>query len=146
MAKRTPKPKQRRQRAARPTALVPQVERWTPAASPPSPFTLMRRFAEEMDRLFEDLRLGSSSLLPRLEVTERGGKLVVRADLPGLTKDDVKVEVREDNLCIAGERRQEREEKRKGFYRSERSYGRFYREVPLPEGVDASRRRPHSRT
>jgi HSP20 family protein len=155
MAKRTPKPKQRRPRAARSTALVPQVERWTPAASPPSPFALMRRFAEEMDRFFEDLRLGSSSLLPRLEppwasreaaqgewfpsleVTERGGKLVVRADLPGLTKDDVKVEVREDALCIEGERRQEREEKRKGFYRSERSYGRFYREVPLPEGVDA---------
>jgi HSP20 family protein len=115
----------------------------------------MRRFAEEMDRLFEDFRLGASPPLPRfelpwegreggagewlpsLEVGERGGRLVVRADLPGLTKDDVKVEVRDDALTIEGERRQEREEKRKGLYRSERTYGRFYRQVPLPEGVDA---------
>ncbi|HLK10795.1 MAG TPA: Hsp20/alpha crystallin family protein [Candidatus Binatia bacterium] len=111
----------------------------------------MRRFAEEMDRLFGEFRFGPSSLLPRLElpwegregewlpsleVAERGGKLVVRADLPGLAKDDVRVEVRDDALCIEGERRQEREEKRKGLYRSERTYGRFYREVPLPEGVD----------
>jgi HSP20 family protein len=114
----------------------------------------MRRFAEEMDRLFEDFRSGSPALpprfdlpwksreggegdwLPSLEVSERGGKLVVRADLPGLTKDDVKVEVRDDVLTIEGERRQEREEKRKGLYRSERTYGRFYREVPLPEGID----------
>lgn len=136
------------------TALVPR-ERWGPL--PSSPFTLMRRFAEEMDRLLEDLRPGSSSLLPRLEfpwerregregewlpsleVAERGGELVVRADLPGLTKDDVKVEVRDDRLTIEGERRQEREEKRKGVYRSERTYGRFYREVPLPEGIDPER-------
>jgi HSP20 family protein len=67
---------------------------------------------------------------------ERGGKLVIRADLPGLTKKDVKVEIRDDTVCIQGERRQERESKGKGFYRSERSYGSFYREVPLPEGAD----------
>jgi len=143
-------PKQKGQRT---TALVPR-ERWTPAASPPSPFALMRRFAEQMDRLLGDFRFGASPLLPRfeppwesreteegawlpsLEVAERGGKLVIRADVPGLTKDDVKVEVRDDVLCIEGERRQEREEKRKGLYRSERTYGRFYREIPLPEGID----------
>jgi HSP20 family protein len=115
----------------------------------------MRRFAEEMDRLFDDFRRGTGSLLPRLglsgegreaseagwlppvEVTERGGQLVIRADLPGLGKDDVKVEVRDDAIAIQGEKRQEREEKSKGFYRSERSYGSFYREIPLPEGADA---------
>jgi HSP20 family protein len=137
------------------TALVPrEPERSTPATPSRRPFALMRRFAEEMDRLFDDLRLGASSLFPRLEfpferrdlveaawmppveVIERGDKLVVRADLPGLSKDDVKVEVREDALCISGERRQEREEERKGFYRSERSYGSFYREVALPQGID----------
>lgn len=137
------------------TALVPrEPERSTTVTPSRRPFALMRRFAEEMDRLFDDFRLGASSLIPRLEfpferrdlveaawmppveVIERGGKLVVRADLPGLSKDDVKVEVREDALCISGERRQEREEARKGFYRSERSYGSFYREVTLPEGID----------
>jgi HSP20 family protein len=115
----------------------------------------MRHFAEEMDRLFGDFRLGipfrparfdvpwdrrggEAAWLPSLEIVERGGKLVIRADVPGLTKDDVKVEIRDDALTIEGERRQEREEKRKGVYRSERSYGRFYREVPLPEGTDVA--------
>jgi HSP20 family protein len=60
---------------------------------------------------------------------------MVRADLPGLTKEDVKVELTENLLMISGERKEEKEEKREGFYRSERSYGSFYREVPLPEGA-----------
>ena len=120
-------------RGAAPTALA-------------SPFGRMRRFADEMDRHFDDFR---TSLFPRLdfskmeaawappvEVSERGGQLVVRAELPGLTKKDVRVEIREDAVTIQGERRREREEKGKGFYRSERSYGSFFRQIPLPEGVD----------
>jgi hypothetical protein len=71
-----------KQKGARTTALVPR-ERWTPAASPPSPFALMRRFAEEMERLFEDFRLGSSSLLPRFDLPwesrEGGGARGCRA-------------------------------------------------------------------
>jgi HSP20 family protein len=147
--KQKPEPEQK---AGPVTAPAPR-ERSRPAASPPSPFAVMRRLADEMDRLF-GAPFGASSLTPRfdlpwesreggegawmpsVEVAERGGKLVIRADLPGLKKEDVKVEVRDDVVCIEGERRQEREEKRKGFYRSERSYGRFYREVPLPEGID----------
>jgi len=61
--------------------------------------------------------------------------LIVRADLPGLSKDDVKIHITDDQLIIEGERRQEREENEGGFYRSERSYGSFYRSIPLPEGV-----------
>ena len=153
MAKRLGKARgQKRAGAKGPTALAP-AERRTPTVLPPTPFAFMRRFAEEMDRLFEEFRFGASSLFPHVdlpweggeaawapavEVTERGGKLVVRADLPGLGKNDVKVEVRDDAVCIQGERRQEREEKRKGVYRSERTYGSFYREIPLPEGTDAA--------
>src|SRR5215470_759705 len=129
------KPLEPKAKGARPTALVPRVP---PPAAPPSPLALMRRFTERMDRLFEDFRLGVPRLglplegrevgwMPSVEVVERGGRLVVRADLPGLTKDDVKVEVRDDALCIQGERRQERKEKRQGIYRSERTYGSFYR-------------------
>ncbi len=153
------------EKKAQPPAKAPEVKKGdagrtavaprSTAAAPASPFGFMRRFAEEMDRLFEDFKHGASSLLPRLdhpfergeaaeaawrptvEVAERGGQLVVRVDLPGLSKNDVKVEVRDDAVCIRGERRHEREEKRKGFYRSERSYGSFYREIPLPEGIDA---------
>ena len=114
-----------------------------------SPFSFMRRFSEEMDRLFEDFgfgrdlwpsglgELGRGVWSPQVEVFERGGQLVVRADLPGLTKDDVRVEVTDGALNISGERKQEHEEKREGFYRSERSYGSFYRRIPLPEGVNA---------
>jgi HSP20 family protein len=136
-------------KGTRTTALA-RREPWAQIGGPTNPFALMRRFAEEMDRFFEDFRLGFPRLdlpwwgteageaawSPPLEVVERGGNLVVRAELPGLTKDDVKVEVREDALAISGERRHEREEKRRGFYRSERTYGSFYREIPLPEGVD----------
>jgi HSP20 family protein len=72
---------------------------------------------------------------PEIEVFERAGQLVVRADLPGLKKDDVKVELNDDNLIIRGERRQEHEENEEGFYQSERSYGSFYRVIPLPDGI-----------
>ena len=64
-------------------------------------------------------------------------RLVVRADLPGVNKDDVHVEVENGVLTISGERRNERNEERDGFYRSERSYGQFFRAIPLPDGVRA---------
>ena len=123
-----------------------------------SPFAFMRRFGEEMDRLFDDFGFGRSSLgpsfgsdyfplslgefrqslwSPQIETFEREGQLVLRADLPGLKKDDVNVEITDDAITIAGERRDENEERREGYYRSERSYGSFFRSIPLPEGVDA---------
>jgi HSP20 family protein len=110
-----------------------------------SPFELMRRFTDEMDRAFENWGLSRGSWAggqtavwsPAVEVFERDNNLVVRAELPGLNKDDVKVEVTDDGLVIQGERKREHEEKGEGFYRSERSYGQFYRLIPLPEGADA---------
>ena len=119
-----------------------------------SPFSLMRRFSEEMDRLFGDFGLGGSLAsglggefgrladlersmwLPQVEAFEREGKLIVRADLPGLTKDDINVDITDDAIKISGERRQEKEENEEGYYRSERSYGSFYREIPLPSGAN----------
>ena len=114
-----------------------------------TPFSFMRRFAEEMDNLFEDFNfrrdwlvpvfgseLGAGIWSPQVEMLRRNGELIVRADLPGLTKDDVKVEITDNAITIEGERRGEKEEKREGFYRSERSYGKFYRRLPIPEGVD----------
>jgi HSP20 family protein len=71
-----------------------------------------------------------------VEVFERDKQLVVRADLPGLTKDDIDVNITEDEIVLKGERRQESEENEEGYYRSERTYGSFYRSIPLPEGVD----------
>jgi HSP20 family protein len=111
-----------------------------------SPFELMRRFTDEMDRAFENWGLSRGSWAgggqtalwsPAVEVFERDNNLVVRAELPGLNKDDVKVEMTDAGLVIQGERKREHEEKGEGFYRSERSYGQFYRLIPLPEGADA---------
>jgi len=124
--------------------------RKTPAGdSTPSinPSSLVRRFIDEVDRLADDFGIGRGLLssferelpgawAPQIEILERDGQLIVHADLPGLKKDDVKVELADNAITIEGERRNEREERQEGFYRSERSYGRFFRRVPLPEGVD----------
>jgi HSP20 family protein len=68
-------------------------------------------------------------------VFHRSNEFVVRADLPGLSKDDVKVDVTDDRITIQGERKREHEEEREGVYRSERTYGSFSRVIPVPEGT-----------
>ena len=130
---------------------------FVPSVFTGSPLAMMRRFREEMDRLFEDFGFGrgllpgfgrdlfsralgdftESAWSPQVEMFEREGKLIIRADLPGMSKDKVKVEVHDNSLTISGERRQENEEKREGYYHSERSYGSFFRQLPLPQGVNA---------
>lgn len=79
--------------------------------------------------------LGQNLWSPQIETFQRGSEFVVRADLPGLNKDDVKIDITDDTLTIEGERHEEHEEDREGYYRSERSYGSFCRVVPLPEGA-----------
>jgi HSP20 family protein len=102
----------------------------------------------EFDRLFDDsswpwvrvpsLRAAGLETLgwcPTIEVFEKDNRLVTKVDLPGLKKEDVKIEVTDNRLVISGERKREVEERKKNVYRSEREYGSFYRAVPLPEGV-----------
>ena len=66
---------------------------------------------------------------------QRDNELVITADLPGLSKDEVTVDVTDNVLTLQGERKREHEEEKEGIYRSERSYGSFYRAIPLPEGA-----------
>jgi len=127
-------------------AISPRRERF---GFPGSPFSLMRRLSDDVDRLFDGLfgsRIGSleerwpsmaarPAWSPEIDVFERDGKLVVRADLPGLSREDVNVEVRDDELVISGERRSESEREEGSYYVREASYGRFHRSIPLPEGV-----------
>lgn len=131
-----------------------------------SHFARMERMAEDMDRLLGQFGFGRSTFglaptfgalapqrrpasrfgssagaspslwNPQVEILERGDTLVVRADLPGIRKEDVDVSVEDGMLTIRGERRDEREENEDGFYRSERSYGQFYRAIPIPDGID----------
>jgi HSP20 family protein len=110
------------------------------------PFALLRQLDEDMNRLFDEFYGGRSfgaegapGWMPQVEVQEREGKLHVCADLPGMSKDDVKVDLADGQLTIQGERRRETssgQEPGQGYYRSERSYGSFYRSIPLPEGID----------
>lgn len=104
-----------------------------------SPFSLMRRFMEDLDRLFVgDLPMpGGVEWAPAVDMVERDGRLVVRADVPGLGKDDVNVEIDDGHLVISGERSQEHEERHEGVYRSERIHGHFHRVIALPEGAEA---------
>jgi HSP20 family protein len=120
-----------------------------------NPFRMMRRFTKDMERMFEDFRgftfptffnteflpfrmeFDKVEWMPPLEVLQNNGQFVVRMDLPGMTKDDVKIEVTDKLLTISGERKEEKEEKREGFFRSERSFGSFFRQVPLPEAAKA---------
>jgi HSP20 family protein len=76
---------------------------------------------------------------PSTDILRENGALVVKADLPGLTKEDVKVSLDNGDLVIEGERKQESKVEEKDFLRSECSYGSFFRRVSLPEGVDASK-------
>jgi HSP20 family protein len=103
------------------------------------PFSFMRRMHDEMDRMLNQSSLqGSSSSLwaPVIEVSERDGNLIVSADLPGINENDVHVEIDDNMLVIEGERKSEEEKNEGGIHRSERSYGRFYRTIPLAEGVN----------
>jgi HSP20 family protein len=74
---------------------------------------------------------------PAMDVVETDDHFVLRADLPGLSENDVKIEVDDKVLTISGERKSEHEQSSKGYYRVERSFGSFSRSLTLPEGVDA---------
>jgi HSP20 family protein len=110
------------------------------------PFGAMQRFADEMDRLFDSFGLGrqwgampsfgsSGAWAPNVDVYQKDDQFIVNADLPGLKKDDVSVEIADDAVTIQGERKAAQEDQREGYYRSERSYGSFCRVIPLPQGA-----------
>jgi HSP20 family protein len=107
------------------------------------PFAMMRRLSEEMDRAFAGTfgSHGRGSWSPAVEVRERDGNLEVTVELPGLTKEDVKLECTDEGLVIEGEKRQERQENEHGLHRSERSYGYFCRLIPLPNGAEPDKAR-----
>lgn len=143
--------------AERQTAVTPRREERGLARAWPfeggSPFRALQRFADEMDRTFDrmfenfglgqrgtspswpEIRTGAEIWAPTIDVYQKDNQLTIKADLPGLKKDEVSVEVTDDAVTIQGERKREREEEREGVYRSERSYGSFCRVIPLPEGA-----------
>jgi HSP20 family protein len=119
------------------------VSRW-------DPFARLQELQDEVARLWGEpwpfalrpfttptLRLPAtpSTYMPRMDVYEKEGNLVIKADLPGAKPEDVEVTVEDGDLVIKGERKAEKEVNEKDYYRMERSYGSFYRRQPLPEGT-----------
>jgi HSP20 family protein len=74
--------------------------------------------------------------IPPMDLVETDGEFVLRADLPGLSHDDVNIELEDNVLTVSGERKSEHEERHEGYYRIERSSGSFRRSLTLPEGVN----------
>jgi HSP20 family protein len=121
------------------------IEKWRPrwGISPWRPF----RDLEEWERRFDDLlgrplwRLPTDERgwIPAVDVFEKDDRFVVKAELPGMKDDDVDVSVVGDTLTIKGEKKTETEVKNEDYYRCERSYGTFYRSIPIPSNVDANK-------
>ena len=122
-------------------SLIP-VGRERSVARSDNPFMSLQR---EIDRLFDDFTrgfptlpsLGTTELLPSMDVTETDKQIEITAELPGLEEKDVQVNVADNVLTIRGEKKAEKEEKDKAYRLVERSYGSFVRSLELPEGVNA---------
>jgi HSP20 family protein len=107
-----------------------------------NPFAVMKEFAEEIDRSLAGFPFAETAIrewVPAVEYKRQNGNLVVLAELPGLKKEEVTVEITPEALTLKGERKREEKEEKEGYFRSERTYGRFYRYVPLPEGANVDK-------
>ena len=99
----------------------------------------------EMNRLFNTVfdapAPGNGGTLrrwmPAMDLVESGDHFVLRADLPGMSEEDVKIEFEDGTLTVSGERNAEHEEREEGYYRVERAFGAFSRSLTLPKGIDA---------
>jgi HSP20 family protein len=114
--------------------------RWDPARE-------LDALQGDMNRLFDSFfgrregtpanSYGSRRWIPPMDLVETEDNLVLRADLPGVDRDEIEIEIKDGILTVSGERKAQHEEKREGFHRVERSFGRFSRSLELPKGVEA---------
>jgi HSP20 family protein len=100
-------------------------------------------FSREIDRVFDAFfgqnEQSARRWVPPVDLVEAEDHFVLKADLPGLSEEDVSIEIQDGSLTISGERKAEHEERARGWYRIERSFGSFNRSLTLPDGVDADR-------
>jgi HSP20 family protein len=98
-------------------------------------------FSREVDRLFDSFfgggEGGARRWVPPMDLVEADDHFVLKADLPGLSEEDVTIEIQDGSLKISGERKAEHEANEQGWYRVERAFGSFARTLSLPEGVNA---------
>lgn len=103
------------------------------------PFAELAELRGRFDRLFEDVGDGERAWSPSIDVERDNGNLVVRADVPGIDPEQVKVQVEDDILTVFGEHEERKEQKDRHYLRRERRYGSFRRSMALPPGVDAEK-------
>ena len=100
-----------------------------------SPFAELVDVRSRLDRLFEELGDGQRAWTPAIDVVREEGKILMRADVPGVKPEDIKIEVDEGVLTISGEHEEKSEKKEKDYVRRERRFGSFSRSITLPKGV-----------
>jgi HSP20 family protein len=105
---------------------------------------MFRDMEERMRRIWQEFPLMGApgemmEWAPRVDVTETDDEVRVKAELPGLSSEDLDISLNRDRLVLKGEKKEEREKEEKGYYVSERSFGSFYRAIQLPEEVDPQR-------
>jgi HSP20 family protein len=104
----------------------------------------LNRMQAEMNRFCDDFfgehrrGLAEGAWLPAVDVSETESQLTVRAELPGMSQDDIEINLQENVLTLKGEKKQETKEEKENFHRVERSYGSFSRSFTLPSGVKAA--------
>ena len=114
------------------------------------PFRDLATLQERMNRIFDESFRGAArqddedwatggSWAPLVDIYERDGNLELKAELPGVDPKDVDVSLTDGSLVIKGEKKEAKEEKKKNYHKVERFIGQFYREIPLPSGVDAEK-------
>ena len=107
------------------------------------PVRRLDTFQSDIDSVFDaffDPRPANGATarwVPAMDLAETDEHLVLTVDLPGIAKDDVTIEVKDDVLTVSGERKAEHEERKDGYHRVERAYGSFSRSLSLPQGIDA---------
>ena len=120
----------------------------TPSSSGRSLFSTFRELERMMEESFDSpffgmpmmrrmIELGTHEMLPKIDMYEEGNEVVVKADLPGMTKEDITVTLKDNILVLSGDKKKEEKVERKDYLRVERSHGGFTRTIHLPDGIDS---------
>ena len=119
-------------------ALSRRTQTWEPIQQ------LQREMDRVMQRFFGEMpetsaQNGLTAWMPRVDIEEDDKQFIIKADLPGVDPKDVEISVLDDALVLRGQKKEQREEKKQNYHRIERFEGEFYREIPLPRGIDAEK-------
>lgn len=118
----------------------------------PSPFEEMERWFENVwsrprslfhSSLWPERTVEWEELAPSVDIYEEGNDLVVKSDLPGIRKEDIKIDITDNFMTISGEKKREEKAKGEHYFRFERAHGSFYRGFELPSGMDTGKAKAH---